>query len=303
MKNTFWTKEEDNLLIKYLDEGKSFQQAADLIKTRERRSCEARAKRLKIHSKFVWAKKKTDENFWSTPNALNCYWAGYAATDGCLLHSVNKKSGDMYYYQLLLGDKDFDQVQRFKEDTKSESKISRFFNKHVKCARIKVACKQWGIDLQKNFNVTPRKTFTLQPPNLTDESLIFSFIIGAVDGDGCIRLTSEDKTGKRRKVPSVCITGGSYDFMRWIFDTLIKYFPRSLTGTVPSLYEFPSVNGVKYIVSLIGIRACQIIAYLRQYSCPKLARKWDNPEVLSIIEEYKKEYPDFFDFSHLPTPI
>lgn len=298
LKGVLWTKEEDDLLRRYLGEGKSFQQVSDLIQTRNRQSCESRAKKLKIRSTFVWQKKKTNETFWSIPNALNCYWAGFAATDGCLTYYKKIKTNtDMYSFQFLLGLKDLKQVEKFKQDTQSENEISLLKSKlDIRFCKITVSCCQWGLDLQKNFNITPRKTFTLQPPNLTNESLIFSFIIGAVDGDGCIRLNS-------KRLPVVYLTGASYNFIKWVFDILLKYFPRSLTGTVPKIYTRKGENSPKYDISLSGLRACQIIDYLRQYSCPKLSRKWDQPEVLEIIDQYKKDYPEFFDFSHLPTPI
>ncbi|MEK6882378.1 MAG: hypothetical protein AABY22_22350 [Nanoarchaeota archaeon] len=51
-----------------------------------------------------------------------------------------------------------------------------------------------------------------------------------------------------------------------------------------------------YVYMIGGLKASIIFDYLSKLNCPwKLARKWENPEVLKIVEGYKLKYPQYFN--------
>jgi hypothetical protein len=83
------------------------------------------------------------------------------------------------------------------------------WNNGFKYSRVSIwGAYRWEYKLEENWNITKRKSLTLQPPNLTKIDHIKSFIIGYFDGDGCAQL---DKN--KRYTWSVC---GSEYMINWI---------------------------------------------------------------------------------------
>jgi hypothetical protein len=137
-----------------------------------------------------------NREFFDVPGLVNSYWAGFIAADGCVI--------DHPRFELRLGvhPKDRGHIERFALDVGFNGQISEktYERKEVRdgygsfdrSARV-VICSvpEWVSALANNFNVTPRKTFTLQPPKLLDRDCSLAFLAGLIDGDGCIHVSPE----------------------------------------------------------------------------------------------------------------
>ena len=67
-------------------------------------------------------------------------------------------------------------------------------------------------DLENIFNIVPNKSLTLKYPfelELWSKDLIKAFIIGYIDGDGCIKFCKRDKT------LILDIFSGSLNIIKW----------------------------------------------------------------------------------------
>lgn len=114
------------------------------------------------------------------------YWLGFLFADGCVRKT---KSGSQLVLKLSV--KDEEHLMLFKNNIKSEHKISYYRNNTVSkkgtpstsdnCL-IRVSSNKLIEDLI-NQGCTPRKTFTINKPNI-DKKFYKDFIRGYYDGDG-----------------------------------------------------------------------------------------------------------------------
>lgn len=202
----------------------------------------------------------TNLGFFATPSPLNSYWAGFIAADGCVR---GKK------VQLALGSKDADHVARCASDMGYTGPVHR---SDGRCT-LQVSCQAYAEDLAKHFNITPRKSLTLEPPNITTEPEIRAFITGVIDGDGSIT-TNRYRSYTR---PRITIYG-SAALLEWIR----SYFDRWSTPDERGASRVrPSSRTQEYQYSVTARRAVEVAAALREVDVPRLARKWDR---LSLAE-------------------
>lgn len=120
-------------------------------------------KRSRIHS--------YNEEIWGTFTPESCYWAGFIAADGCI--SKEKRCNLLYYFGLNLQESDSHHIEKFIKfcdfsgSTYLRKNTSRY-NPNTYCSGVKISVgPKWVSDLKNNLNITERKTFTLQPPNIT----------------------------------------------------------------------------------------------------------------------------------------
>ena len=105
-----------------------------------------------------------------------------------------------------------------------------------------------------------------------NEFLIKSFIVGYIDGDGCIRI---------RKTPSgydqiIINIVGTYNMLKWIRTWFNKWVP-----IVKSNIKFENKGSV-YSYTVVGKRAFQILTMLNDCDIVCLDRKWNK------INEYAR---------------
>ena len=122
---------------------------------------------------------------------------------------------------------------------------------------------QWCEDLELHFNIVPRKCHLLEPPNLTDKTLIKAYISGIIDGDGCIR--------KQGKCLYISISGTPM-LLSWIKKIFDKDYP-SHTSRIANIHQVKETKTFVYTVG--GKRAETILLDLYNLEVPKLQRKWD----------------------------
>jgi hypothetical protein len=127
-----------------------------------------------------YSKYRLDENVFLNDNEEVYYYAGLLAADGCLF-KVSKKSKRI---SLTLHEKDISTLENFKKFLKFDGNIL-FYRKIYPYISITGAKKLTSV-LEKKFNIVENKSLIYNPPNINNLNLALAFIIGYIDGDGCI---------------------------------------------------------------------------------------------------------------------
>lgn len=202
---------------------------------------------LKLIKHTCLRKYSSKENYFSSINTTNSYWAGFIAADGCIVGE--------YCLVITLNKKDLPHLRKFKKQIGYSGPITFTHNE----ATLKISSLQIVQDLKKNFNITSRKSKTLEPPPLSNPSFIKSFIKGYMDGDGSLIL--------RKGCLTLSIVSGSSKILDWIDINLSKLFLNDTFGSLHSEKNY-------YRYRLYGKRAMKVAKSLKTLPTPALTRKW-----------------------------
>lgn len=286
----YWTAEEDNKIQfnKRKDESwKEFTERELPHRTHEAVRLHA-VRHLGINNKqYKHRIHSFDKDAWKHLTPESCYWAGFIAADGCLIH-YGPNCGKGYSLAIDLQQKDYNHLLQFKDFCKYTGELQKTRkkgNSTTQSIRINIGL-DWVEDLKNNFNITPKKTQTLQPPSIEDEYLKWCYIIGFIDGDGTIHYNEKSNSKLQLKV-----VGASFEFIEWLQKEFSKLTEncslRNKTRTVNKKAKYP-------IASLSGNSACAAVDYLSSFPVAKLNRKWSNKSVITHIKQQKEKYPDKF---------
>lgn len=252
--------------------------------------CKKRILGLKSTNKQHFWNCYKNENFFSKPNLTNSYWAGFIAADGNIYTSTTSR-GAVRGLKIQLSSKDRSHLEKFKQDIEYTGNILDEAIKHTQLkhpqvqamngktyysSRLQFCNKQICKDLEINFNITPLKSLTIEPPTHLEFDHAIAFIKGYSDGDGCISIYQ--KRGKKQIGWSLV---GTYNFLVWVRQVINQIFivnnqwksNPSLDRQCGKIYKID----FKYQKLIIPL-----LEYLRNVSTPQLQRKWDK------IEEYKR---------------
>lgn len=251
-------------------------------------------KHFKIENKEAKGRKYFhNSQVWNTESLEACYWAGFLAADGCI---IERAGGFSLKIELQESDKNIlFNFLRFLDCNSlvfNSQKVSHHSGKVYSYSNIQINAgrnDQLILDLINKFNVTPRKTKTLRPPNLKTTEQKMSFIAGFFDGDACLQL---QKT-KYGHIPSIAVTCGSKIFLEWIFGETESLLENSYLRRVTQKKINQDRKG-NNTFSIRGMSCAAFIDYIRQLPIPRMTRKWDKPKLLSYIEKQKSLYPDKF---------
>lgn len=294
-----WTQQDDVKLTELLLSGKYRTKQIASIMGRTISSIKYRAFTIGVCNKTMNWKYSCDASFWSVMSPLNCYWAGFSLADA----SLCKLSEKTLNFSIGLSSKDKGHLEQFKKDVKftgiirevqapaSYDKSKTFGN-----VSLRITTPYWENDLKNNFSLVPNKTKNLNPPNFNDEFLEFCLLIGFLDGDGCLCLT----TGRGKPVFTISVASSSEKMINWVKAIIDKKFPNSEYSRgkrFPEVVLYP--NGKWFSFGLSGLRCMVLFDYLRRFPVPKLERKWNKPGVLELLKWHKQEFPEYFD----QTPI
>ncbi len=275
MAKNHWTQEEDKVLTRWyeIDEG------ADLLQTflpnRNYNAIKARAESLGIKRQIKYTK---NEKFFEIPNLENCWLAGYFASDACLCDSNNFKK-----VNCVANIKDINYLKQIKEIVNYNGIIRiKTVKNHIKNYRNRdmpgrdfisdmsyldfYDCGKWHHDLFKNWSLTPRKTYTLQPPNLTDLKLILAYLVGLLEGDGTIHYSNDKKSANCLALSFL----GTKSLLLWIKDIFDKITPGNIEAQVH--IERDGANVYSYRIA--GARAFFIAKMMLSLKVDKMERKW-----------------------------
>ena len=250
MIQTRWTKNETDILLSMF--GKMpYQSIADLLPGRTWTMVRNKANILGLTKNSNLGRKySANKSFFSIPNILNCYWAGFIAADGNVSRnklSVKLKPDDGHHLEQLIKDLEYTGV----------------VFQYPKSSQIQITCQEIVDDLKINFNIVERKSKILEPPNLVNETLIKSFILGLIDGDGSVIIY------KSTKKPVIVLYG-----TRLVLEWMKSYVD---TWTTKSNYKKAEVNQIQkhlHSYKVCGKRAKEVGKILSSIKVPKLNRKW-----------------------------
>lgn len=236
-----WTKAEDKLLIANYKRGylKEFSQ----LTGRSRESVRIHANRLGLTTRY-----SCNEFYFAVPCSENSYFAGFIAADGHI--------GDDHRLTIKVHKKDRKILERFKETILFDGPIIGPDKRNQ--VSVRITSEEICQDLVQNYNITPRKTYTLAPPtHLFNQRVIRSFLTGYIDGDGCI---SQDDRARIKIV-------GTYQFLSWVKRWFDSWSPAARMAVVKDLDTYATYE-------IGGYRAREVIHKLLQVSVPRLSRKW-----------------------------
>jgi len=212
-----------------------------------------------------------DAHFFDVPNILNSYWAGFIAADGCISEGAYKD----IRLVIALNRLDRNHLLQFLYDINGTNIIKDCHKPEMCCIYLN-RFNSTAEQLKIHYNITPRKTKTLQPPlNLSKENAL-AFIKGYIDGDGCIRLY---KNGNLRSLKLNIV--GNVSVLQWI-KIVLDDITNDNRGNIQKFNHCDC-----YSYSITGIKAYQICKFLRNIHTPCLERKWSK---VNEIELYRSDW-------------
>lgn len=204
-----------------------------------------------------------DKQFFQVPNLLNSYWAGFLAADGTVYKTRNLVTlqlaiKDSLWINTLANDVDYSSTVKYYDDHRGSKQAKITF----------CGAKKWVKDLEQNFNVGSLKTFSLQPPSLQGD-LALAYIVGLIDGDGCIALCPKNQNQLRLSIV------GTYDVLFWVKCIFDELAPSTRKKGV-NVNQHKSI----YSIGLSGKRARIVLDILAKLKTRHLPRKWDKVTLL-----------------------
>jgi len=236
-----WTNAENQLLVANYKRG--YLKEFSRLTGRSIGSIRVHANRLGLTTRY-----SCNDFYFSIPSIENSYFAGFIAADGNI--------GDDHRLTIKIHKKDREILEQLKKSIQFSGPITGPDSQNQ--VTLRIVSQQICDDLEKNYNITPRKTYTLQPPiQLSDQYVVRSFITGLIDGDGCI---SQNNKSKMKIV-------GTYDLLIWIKQLFDSWSPAVRMAVVKDLGTFATYQ-------IAGYRARIVIDKLLQVNVPRFARKW-----------------------------
>jgi hypothetical protein len=269
--DSYWSKEEDDLLRSLYLSGES-QSCISKKLNRTIGSIHSRTRFLGI--RHIRLSHMFNRSYFHRVTDESAYWAGFIAADGNITPNIS--------LNIKLAILDYDHLEKFRKCVKYDSpvKIQRvpvvtmIDKKFVTLGEMRNVgflslCSQEIVrDLDEIYNITPKKSLTLVPPRLECIRHRLSFIVGLIDGDGCIYI--------KKPLNLLCIQcGGTLSMMEWVKSTI--------SSIVSSGRSHISQSGPIYTYTISGKRAVEFSNIVSSFCIPKLERKW------SIAEEYVKK--------------
>lgn len=266
--HNLWSEEEDEILIKLYPFG--IKKCLPFLPRRTVAAIHSRVRELFIIGDSGTGNRKYNCNheYFFIPNIENCYWAGFIAADGSIRQDNKTLAIKISETDLCILDK-FKTIINFDGPISKEKETSSYDIKRNKIytgqpsINIRISSKKICHDLYKNFNITTKKTLTLRPPNINDLDLCLAYIVGIIDGDGCINFQRNKKSW--------------HPFFQFYgTESIIRWAKEKLLIALPELKVNIRQVGKVFEIRTSGKQAIAIINKLQQIPIPwRLPRKWD----------------------------
>ena len=216
-----------------------------------------------------------DDYVFSEISPTSCYWAGFLAADGNISH--NKVT-------LTIQNRDYIHLQNYSNFLKYTGTIKTYKKNYEyngkksikKCSSLVFTSNKIVDDLSFYFNIVPRKSLILKPPNLTNKNLVDSFIIGYIDGDGSIGLYKCKKLKQKRLSLQII---GTKLMLKWIQSR----FEQILNEELNCIYK----KGKIFTITTSARRARELILHFDKINNYRLKRKWPH-EIINYCKNFKK---------------
>lgn len=169
-----WSKEEIDIIIKNYEKLEK-EKIINLIPNRTWNSIKLKSNSLYLNRSFDF-NRESNMNILLKNNSESFYWIGFLLADGHINNSIRIK--------LVLSTKDIDHLIKFSKYVECDNIQSD----DIKCI-VSLQNKEVCPQICDKFFIKSDKTYN--PPNfnlyLFDKELLFSLIIGFIDGDGSIK--------------------------------------------------------------------------------------------------------------------
>lgn len=290
-----WTDSEIQLLKEKTSLGSlSFKKMTAFFPGRTSDSLQLKARSMDLDNNYVNHKWTYNKEFFHTPNYINCFYAGWLAADGNLSKIAESKS---QYCNLRWACHSIDlpMVELFKKYIEYNGNIRIWIRdssseKHPKncgehCIIALNGIGQMENDLKLNFGIAPNKTYNLPPPILDKLELKLAYIVGYINGDGCVH--SNDRN------LSIGFTSSSINILNWLKNLIDSFnLPMNKVGRNANVNKMNHANC--YHLTYNGTRAIYLYWLLKRVPVPILDRKWNNPKVESFISQQLSNHPEWF---------
>jgi hypothetical protein len=225
--------------------------------------------------------------FFDRYSNLSCYWAGMLAADG----NINQERSSI---TITLQRGDEDHIENFRKDLNIESPLIRGFSNYSYKGEttqkfysgVRFTSEQIAKSLEINFNITPKKSLTLDRPNIENSHLQDCFILGYIDGDGSTFLGK----GKRQRKLVISIIG-TLSIVEWIQ----KRFGEILNEELKCIYKDKKHEGNTYFLKVSDKRARKIFLHFYGIDVPKLERKWSIEKYEHCMSFQKFQDREFYE--------
>lgn len=142
--------------------------------------------RLKRRGISTRTKRYLDPDKFASYTRGSCYWAGFLAADG----TVHKS---MYQVAVELARKDKGHLEKLRDFLNSNADIGQRERKDMQYVSITFNSKQLAEILRDTFNIVPRKSLILMPPENMPQKFISHFIRGYFDATDLWAGTIKDR--------------------------------------------------------------------------------------------------------------
>jgi len=123
--------------------------------------------------------------------------------------------------------------------------------------------------LEENYNITPNKTLTLTPPNITDLRAKIAYTVGYIDGDGSIYTSSGVVKGKRYYYNKLTIYG-QLPLIQWMQNEIFGV----LNPQTKNIKIKRNTESGLYSLTLSESSLTSFLHEVDKLNLPKMERKW-----------------------------
>jgi hypothetical protein len=272
----YWTEQEDQILRANFPE-KTARQISVMLPGRTVHTIQQRIRKIGIAGEQWACQHSANRQFFANPNPLNSYWAGFIAADGCVFQHKHCSTKSL---RISITQSDAYLLERFAKDVEFTGSVSLDKLKHSSIngrtlnarptASISISCTQeWFPDLEKHFNITPRKSLTLKPPNNLDHECSLAYIKGFLDGDGCAHIRKSNHLNM--------VFYGTLECLSWIktiCDEVAPHYTDEWRTKKKPLAELTQ-HGKIYSYCIGEYRAELLAREILKLDLPGMKRKWD----------------------------
>jgi hypothetical protein len=201
----------------------------ELLPNRTIGSIHAAANSLGIKSTFIYSSYNWNRDFFGNINLMSSYYAGFIAADGYIGGRALSE------LEIQINSKDKCLLEQFQKDINYNGSIKN--SEKYQISRLLLTSTKMCKDLESNYNITTRKTFTLKPPEHLNLKNSLAFIKGLIDGDGCVTIS------KKNFITIELL--GTEAVMEWVRNIVVEIMPNYTTSKVAkivNIYRY-RING------------------------------------------------------------
>ncbi len=273
----YWTLEEEKQLENLVSTALySFEKIGSIL-NRSGSSCQSHSIIMGLTNSYKRRIYDYDKKFWNNYNPITMYWAGFIAADGYIYEKTNTLKIEVQVKDRVI-------LETFALDTKHTGKIFDIIrpDKNSYTVKTSITSPIWIKALREKFGLFQGKTKYIEPPRINNFNLLTKWLQGYTDGDGCIYINSKNNL-------YIKYVSSSKILIEWIKN----YFEDFGFKVIAKPSKIKDYN-TYYEFSIGGVKAAQFVLLINSLSGFKLERKWKNPQILSVINSYKRKYPDIF---------